>query len=310
MVAKTPRRRARLEVTALEDRLLCTAQLITDTLPEPYRAVAKVIAWWDMNHNGVEDNGEVFEATAAMIGPHTALTSAHVVYDPQLGGFATRITILPGFDGARPPLGSFRATSFVIPPGYERQPYAGDDLGVLNFSQDIGRTSGWFNWTDYSTPILKNAELHNIGYPGDTHSGEQQYFSSGRTAKVTPTEIRYDTAQLPVEHGSSGSPMYVFNPATGRDYIVGVHSRRIDNGAIGLSARITPFLAAFIFSAEHMHGRDGLVDTGLKAFPAPNAPSVTVSLPQQTPGVSVSLPQHAPSVTVLNAVHAELAASR
>src|SRR5581483_4393042 len=109
------RRGAPLEVMPLEDRCLCSAALITDTKPEPFRSVGKVIAWWDVNHNRVRDDGEVFEATAAMIGPKAALTAAHVVYDPELGGFATRVTFVPGADGGRPPFGSYRARTWVIP---------------------------------------------------------------------------------------------------------------------------------------------------------------------------------------------------
>jgi V8-like Glu-specific endopeptidase len=263
MDPKSVRCRARLEVMALEDRLLCTAQLIADTLPEPFRAVGKVVSWWDMNHNGIQDNGEVFEATAAMIGRHAALTSAHVVYDAELGGFATRITFMPGFDGARPPLGSFRATSWVIPALYLHEPYAGDDVAVLNFAPNVGSSTGWFNWKVYGPGALRTLELHNIGYPGDTHSGEQQYFSTGKPVLITATEIRYHTKDLPVEHGSSGSPMYVTSPSTGRHYIVGLHSRRIDNGAIGLSVRITLSISDFIRSAADERGHGGLVNTGL-----------------------------------------------
>jgi V8-like Glu-specific endopeptidase len=260
-------RRPLLELTPLEDRLLCSAQLITDTKPEPFRSVAKVISWWDINHNTRRDNGEVFEATAAMIGPRAALTSAHQVYDPQLGGFATEVTLIPGADGGKPPLGTFKARSFGIPILYESRPYAGDDLAVLNFAQNIGKRSGWFDWAALPAKELKHSEIFNIGYPGDTHSGDQQYFSTGIPYGLTATELRYRTAQLPVEHGSSGSPLYIEVPKAARPIIVGVHSRRIDDGAIGLSARITPLLGKFVQHAENVRGHGGFADSTFDVHP-------------------------------------------
>ena len=131
MAPSTLSRRVRLEVMPLEDRLLCSAaQLVADATATPFRAVAKVITWWDLNHNGVKDPGELFGATATMIGPHTALTSGHVVFDSSLGGFATSVTILPGLNGGKPPLGNYNAKSWVIPTTYKRTEEAGSDLAV------------------------------------------------------------------------------------------------------------------------------------------------------------------------------------
>jgi V8-like Glu-specific endopeptidase len=262
------RRRPRLEVLLLEERILCDAQMVPDTNPYPYRAVAKVITWWDVNHNHIQDNGEVFEATATMIGPHTALTSAHVVYDPAFGGFANQVTILPGADGFLPPFGTFHARNFVIPSEYQTAPSAGDDIAVLNFSSNIGRRTGWFGYKAYSTPVLAHSELDNIGYPGDTHSGQQQYLSSGTPDRVTPTQIRYPTSEIQVEHGSSGSPLYRYFPVNGQRIIVGVHSRRIDRGRIGESVRITPAVADFIDMAERAHRRGGVVDALNAPYPS------------------------------------------
>ncbi len=255
----SPLPRARLEVTPLEGRLLCSAQLVPDTQAFPYRAVAKVIAWWDLNHNGIKDDGELYGATATLIAHHSALTAGHVVYDPALGGFATGIFIIPGLNGGPAPLGIDAARSWVIPSTFKRHPYAGDDVAVLNFAQDIGRTTGFFGLAEPPTHALRHATLTNIGYPGDTHSGNQQFQSRGQTRSLTPTEIQYRTEQLQVEHGSSGSPMFLLNRKTHQPQIVGVHSRRIDNGAIGISARVTPLVAHFIQTAETEHGPGGFV---------------------------------------------------
>lgn len=256
-----PRRRTRLELSTLEDRILCDAQLVTDTKPFPFRAVAKVISWWDLNHNHFEDNGEVFQATAAMIGPHSALTSAHVLYDPDLGGFATSITVMPGDNGGLPPFGALHAVNFVIPQSYLKSPFAGDDVGVINLARNIGRATGYFDVKAYSTTTLKRIQLNNIGYPGDTHTGDQQYVSAGSALIVTPSELRYGTSHIPVEHGSSGSPLYGYSAGSNRRVIVGVHSRRIDHLRIGLAARITPQIVTFVTRAEHSQGRGGIVDS-------------------------------------------------
>jgi V8-like Glu-specific endopeptidase len=284
--------RTRLEITPLEDRLLCSAaHLVADSTATPFRAVAKVITWWDLNNNGIKDPGEVFGASATMIGPRTALTSGHVVFDSSLGGFATSVTILPGLNGGKPPLGSFNAQSWVIPTTYKRTEEASSDLAVLNFAQNIGKITGWFGVKAIPDNTLLHAQINNIGYPGDTHSGDQQFFSDGSLASLTPDEVLYPTTQLPVEHGSSGSPVYV-NAPSGVHEIVGVHSRRIENGAIGISARITPAMVNFIARAETESGSGGFVASSRPVLPGQAHP--------------VSHPVHADAWA---AVHTELGTS-
>jgi V8-like Glu-specific endopeptidase len=254
------RRRARLEVTPLEPRFLCSAEPILDTRPFPFRAVAKLVSWFDVNRNGIEDGGEVYQATAAMIGPRSALTSAHIVYDVGLGGFATKVTIQPGATGGRAPFGTFRATNFVITNLYRQHEGAGNDVAVLNFAVNIGRRTGWFRYLGYKSSALTRAQLHNIGYPGDTQTGEQQFSSSGFPIKLTQSEIRYRTSSILVEHGSSGSPLFRQFPASSQRVIVGLHSRRINHGAVGVSTRITPRLVRFIHHAQQQRLRGGLID--------------------------------------------------
>ncbi len=252
--------RARLVVECLEDRTVYSASPVLDSTAFPYRAIGQVVTWFDVNHNHRQDPGEVFTGTAAMIGPHSALTSAHLVFDPTMGGFATSVDVLPGLNGGQPPLGTFPVRSWIINSLYPPSGAAGQDLAVLNFATPVGDITGFLNIRAYAASQLSHFVVNNIGYPGETHSGNEQFISSGLLVGVTPTTIRYRTVDIPVEHGISGSPLYAYILASGRRDIVGVHSRRIDDNQIGVAARITPMEAAFIHEAESATGSHGLIE--------------------------------------------------
>jgi V8-like Glu-specific endopeptidase len=237
--------------------VLCSASLVWDTTQYPYRAVGQVTSWWDMNHNGRMDSGEVFSATAAMIGRTAALTSGHVVYNPSRGGFATSVSMTPGLDGTYRPFGTFQARSWVVSSAYKKSGAAAWDVAVLDFSSRVGTSTDWFGWKAYTTSFLRKAVVNNIGYPAETRSGNEQYSSHGYPVAVDSGTVSYATSDVPVEHGSSGSPVYVYLPSTGRRYIVAVHSRRNLAGDVGMGTRLNSLEAAFIDAAEHNTGRGG-----------------------------------------------------
>jgi V8-like Glu-specific endopeptidase len=252
-----------LPVDQLENRLVFSGFItIPNTSDYPFRAVAHVSTWWDMNHNSRRDDGEEFQATAEMIGPDSALTSAHVVYNASRGGFAKSVSIEPGRQGSTQPFGSFRAKNWEIPSYYKSHPSTSVDLAVLNFSpinfltgsKSVGEITGWFGYKSiFSDSALKGSTIYNIGYPAESKSGVNEYRSTGKIyAAHSPSPVgwlEYRTSDIPVEHGSSGSPIYQLT-SSGDRVVVGVHSRRNSNGTIGYAARITSPISSFIRQAE------------------------------------------------------------
>lgn len=248
-----------LTVERLEERKLCSAVPVGDTAVFPFRAVGQVVSWFDLNHDRRQEPGELFTGTATMIGPHSALTSAHVVYDPAFGGFARAVTFEPGLNGDVAPFRTFVVRSWVISSRFQADNGAGYDLAVLNFAMRVGGVTGFLGVRAFPSQSLSHFLVNNIGYPGETHSGDEQFLSSGLVTGVTATDVRYRTVDIPVQHGSSGSPIYIYILASGERDIVAVHSRRIAGNRIGVGTRITPFEVRFILRAESASGTGGQV---------------------------------------------------
>src|SRR5262249_30648603 len=75
-----------------------------------------------------------------------------------------------------------------------------------------------------------------LGYPADTYSGVNQYFSTGPAQSADSTEISWALRDVQVEHGSSGSPVYVKSGDTRT--VVGIVSEL--SARTGFATRITP----------------------------------------------------------------------
>jgi V8-like Glu-specific endopeptidase len=314
------RPRFRPNFMALEERLLCSLTPVANTAQFPNSAIIHVTDWFDTNHDGKLDAGDgLAEASGVMIGPDTALTSAHVVYDSTLGGFATGVTSTPGQNGNHRPFGTFAATAWVVPTIYTN-PLTSDpidtatDIAVLHFNPihrngritHIGALTGWLTPKAYSARGLQGVTFTNVGYPADTFSGRNQFQSSGPLLASQQFEsvgiLRYSNLTIPIEAGSSGSPL--FRRTKSGTFIVGLTEATLVGAEMNLATEITGGLENFIHTAEQVSGGRGQA--------IPFAPSTgTSSLPPPT-----LLAEHrawhsgaaaSPHPAAWNAAHAELA---
>src|ERR1044072_372546 len=75
----------------------------------PYRAVAKIVSYFPKG---------AWDGTGVFVSADAVFTAAHNVYRPDLGGRATRVEIMPGYDGGSAPFGSTWAKQIEIDPQY------------------------------------------------------------------------------------------------------------------------------------------------------------------------------------------------
>ncbi len=276
MAALPSRARFRPTVGILEERLLCSLAPVPNSAAFPYSAVVHVVAWYDTNHDGKLDGGDaIASGSGVMIGPNAALTSAHVVYDPSLGGQATQVRITPGQNGSRVPFGTFTAASWVIPSVYAN-PRTGSfldtatDLAVLNFKPvtdagrtiDIGSLTGTFAPRAFADTHLKGVQVRNIGYPADTFSGRTQLQSSGRLLSSQQVGgagvLRFSDISIPIQEGSSGSPIFL-RVAGHEPEVVGITEATLLGEGMNLATKITGRVNTFIQAAEQATGSGGQI---------------------------------------------------
>ncbi len=163
-------------------------------------------------------NGAGARGTGWFIGPKTVMTAGHVVYSAGNGGWARRIEVIPGMDGASRPFGSQVGTSFRSVSGWTSSGNPEYDYGAIVLpNNSLGNTVGWFGFANLSDAQLHNLFVNTAGYPGDKPFGTL-WFNAGSITQVTGRRLYYmiDTAG-----GQSGSAVWRY--LNGQRHAVGIH---------------------------------------------------------------------------------------
>jgi V8-like Glu-specific endopeptidase len=222
----------RLTLEPLEERLALSLTPVADTTAYPASAAVQMT---------VDFHGHLISCAGAMIDPSHVLTAAHCLYDPAFG-IADSVTVYAGRNGTTvEPFGVANGTQWVVHAGYVRGPYAGRsdfDLGLVTLDRKLGLTVGYLGVTaQYPDSYFDNGgNLVILEYPGDTHSGVNQYLGGGPALNADANQVYWRLSDIPIEHGSSGSPVYV-KANDGSRYIVAVVSEL--SATEGIGTRIT-----------------------------------------------------------------------
>lgn len=201
-------------------------QEITNLTSYPYKAVAHISVQFK--------DGYSARGTGAVVGRNDVLTATHVIYSPDHGGWASKVTIYPGADynsktgTLSQPYGSYSyatlsawpSQTFAVPSNTTMEssevPY---DVALISTWEPIGDAVGWFGLsTDYNT----SQWAYQIGYP----AGSTGMMFGTAWIRHDPIYQEYhayasDGSDI-MGPGSSGGPLYVMN--NGNPYIIGVKS--------------------------------------------------------------------------------------
>jgi glutamyl endopeptidase len=178
-------------------------QQTANTSAYPMRAIGRVTVTF-----GTGSLARRSACTAWLIGPDTAVTSGHCVYNGDLigrGSWGRNVTFTPGQRDATstPPFGSCGAKKLHSIADWTEDFDDDYDYGAIKLNCSIGNTVGSFGffWTDNDIDDLPTTIR---GYPGDMPSGTQ-WVSHDRVRDSSSTYVYYanDT-----EGGMSGSPVY------------------------------------------------------------------------------------------------------
>lgn len=197
-------------------------------------------------------NGSVFTGSGAVVGRNDILTATHVVYDPDLGGYATRLEFYIGADynhqtrrfDSNPLISLTNAQWQVL--AYPNQVFRDNDNSTVTLAESqydvaliglnvaVGNTVGYMG---LASGYNQNQWATTIGYPGgSTGLMQGQAYIHADSRYSTYTAYSREGSDI-LGSGSSGGPLYV-SDSTGV-HVIGVKSSgssTLDNWAdIGLT---------------------------------------------------------------------------
>jgi len=203
---------------------------ITDTTVYPWRTICKLLIT-------MPDTTQ-WMGSGALIGcqdghGYHVLTAGHCVYDPDHGGWASSIEVIPGLDDNYMPYFSAWSTYMRSYTGWTQYQDHQHDWAVITLDRNIGDYTGWMGrMTAAYTDAMYTGVLNTAGYPGDKGGWTMWYDSNnGRTANEYNHWYYMDTYE-----GQSGSPVWRFVDSD--RYILTVHTHGDDGSASNHGTRL------------------------------------------------------------------------
>lgn len=210
----------------------------------PYSAIAYIeMVWPSLN----PEEGPIASGTAFMISDSLALTSAHCIYNKNLGGWPVSIAAFPGKKGIgfwNDPYGS---TYCYIGEGYVCSdyisaleegiaPYVKDDWAIIRLINPLGEDTGKFILDTLDNSQIIGASIKLCGYPGDLGICEQ--FEMVGSIHAYDSGVLY--YNMDSNDGQSGSPVFNINPNSNGEYVVyGIHQGNSVSMGYNRCVRIT-----------------------------------------------------------------------
>ena len=168
-------------------------------------------------------SGLPYIGTGWFVAPRTLMTAGHCVFDPlELGGWAKRITVMPGRNGDAPlPFGTAQSSSFSTTDRWQQAQEEDYDYAAIHLDEDLGTTAGTFGIAVLPDAELKDRLVNVSGYPVEPGEGRAQYFHSNRVKALTARRLFYDIDTM---GGQSGSPVWAYLDGSPDPVVVGIHA--------------------------------------------------------------------------------------
>jgi V8-like Glu-specific endopeptidase len=167
-------------------------------------------------------SGAAFVGTGWFAGPRTVITAGHCVFDPvELGGWAKKITVVPGRNVDKKPFKSASSSVFSTTDRWQEAQEPDFDYGVIHLSSDLGAAVGSFSIGVLPDAALQNRLVNVSGYPFEPGEGKAQYFHANRVKALTGRRLFYDIDTM---GGQSGSPVWAYEEGSEVPVVVAIHA--------------------------------------------------------------------------------------
>lgn len=219
-----------------------TPDLVADTTVFPFHT----IGYHQQSFGSVH-----YRCTSIIVSPHTALTSAHCVYNADRDGYATSVQISPGqyqeFGAGAivRPFGRITASGWETNDQYIQ---AGSGYTTTHTRHDyaavfyepsmasIGLTTYVPLQFNYDPPTSPAETVYPTGYPFEVDGvgTSTMWEMPGPVTQVENLRLIYDAQTAP---GSSGSP--VWSRASGQPRVIALHGFNLSSSGLSGATRLT-----------------------------------------------------------------------
>lgn len=183
---------------------------VTKTSEKPYRYVAYLLMSYDDGN---------YRGTGFISGNGVVTTCGHNIYDPDIGEWANKVTVILQREGSSYPYGSTTKTKLRSNTGWTRKGNTEDDWGLIETADDLSDYVGYCGIKNPNTDIAgKIAEIP--GYPkqvqDETNSYDMWTDAGDIIKQNSDDEVYYD---IDTSGGNSGSPVFIDDV-----YVAAVHA--------------------------------------------------------------------------------------
>jgi glutamyl endopeptidase len=203
---------------------------VLDTELAPWRMICALRMF------GVSGSGAM--GTGWFVGPKTILTAGHCVFSNYFfGGWASKIEVSPGRNGAEFPFGTVESRRFTSTDRWVNSEEPDFDIGCIHLDKPLDVGVGWFAVGALSPAELQDYLVNVSGYPADRGNGTEQYHHKNRVLRVTDRRVFYD---VDTYGGQSGAPVWIHEKDDSPPIAIGIHAYGVDDSAGGLKANSAP----------------------------------------------------------------------
>src|SRR5262249_4991382 len=157
--------------------------------------------------------GPLQQGSGALVDFKHCLTAAHLLYRPELGGYAKKVVVIPGQNGANfKPFGTYLKTQIRYYPGWynktTKQYNWDNDFALITLNKAGPAAFGFEFLSDEVVNKLVYSQggylLNTAGYPGDkSRNGVFMYQGNGRMTGLIDGQ-QFSFTSIATAKGQSG----------------------------------------------------------------------------------------------------------
>ena len=202
------------------------ARLFSILGPTDHRRIElrnKVAPWRMVCALRIETSQGLFNGTGWLAGPGIVITAGHCLHNDAFGGWARKVTVIPGQGWNQRPFGEAVSTRLSCADSWLQARDRAHDIGCVHLDDPVGERVGWMRYDAVDPAALVRAAAVVSGYPEYAGSYEHLLVAKGPVRTSLDGRLYYE---IDTTDGQSGGPVWIGDAAA--PTVVAVHGYEAD----------------------------------------------------------------------------------